>query len=130
MRRLLLTLALLSLAFAPAPFPKSGGSKGGPNLTIQGTWRQVDSQTTLIVTATRFEYYTKEHGPIKYNLRFDATKTPPTYDLLAGETLNAVGIYKVEGQTLTVCYTAGGSPRPTSFEEDRRHFKEVFRRLK
>src|SRR3954469_11456681 len=86
MRRIALPLllALSSLAFAPAPLPKSGRSKSGPNLTIQGTWRQVDKHTTLIVTATRFEYYTQVHGPIKYDLRLDATKTPPTYDLLAG----------------------------------------------
>jgi uncharacterized protein (TIGR03067 family) len=132
MRRLLLTLALLSLAFAPAPLPKSG--RGRPNQTIQGTWIQVDDpKVTAIVTATGFEYHIEGRGLIEYALRLDATKSPPAYDLLMpddGRSLNAVGIYKVEGQILTVCYAPGRDPRPTSFEGGHRRFKEVFRRLK
>src|SRR5262249_46659263 len=90
---LLLLPAALSLGFAPAPFAKSPRSQHVPLPQMQGTYVQVGSPTVrLVVTHDRFEYH-NQGGPINgYGLRIDATKTPPTYDLLWDDRLSFVGI--------------------------------------
>lgn len=50
----------------------------------------------------------------------DATKTPRQMDIVgkvgpnAGKTIRT--IYKLDGDTMTVCYELGDGPRPTAFE--------------
>jgi uncharacterized protein (TIGR03067 family) len=52
------------------------------------------------------------------NLSLDPTKDPPQIDIWVptqGEETRARGIYKSDGETLTICY-ALGAERPTKFE--------------
>jgi uncharacterized protein (TIGR03067 family) len=128
---LLLTAALLSLAFAPAPLPRPA-RKPPPGLPIQGSWDQVGHPTvTLVVTHDSLSYVNSDRPPSAYGFRCDPTKEPKTYDLRypAGGQVAYVGIYKVEGETLTLYYRSVGQGRPASFERPGGH-KETFTRAK
>jgi uncharacterized protein (TIGR03067 family) len=129
MCRIVLTLTLLSLAFAPAPFPKAERCKK-PS-AMEGAWTQVgDVWGRLLVSRGKFMLY--QNGALRaYDLRFDEKRTPATFDLLHGEEARFVGIYKVEGDTLTVYYgEAEWGRRPAYFEEDGVAVKEVFERVR
>jgi uncharacterized protein (TIGR03067 family) len=118
MRRcaLLLVLALSSLAFAPAPLPRPPKKAAEPSWL--GEWLQNNSpRVTLEVTPTSLTYHNAGGPPSAYGLTFDDKKAPKTYDLLRGGNVAFVGIYKVEGDTLTLCYRGVGQPRPTSFDK-------------
>jgi uncharacterized protein (TIGR03067 family) len=68
--------------------------------------------------------------------RIDPTKTPKTIDITftAGEDKGktALGIYKIEGDRLTICRTAPGKERPSEFSSrpSSRHTLMVYRRVK
>jgi uncharacterized protein (TIGR03067 family) len=129
MRRLVLLLALLSLAFAPAPFAKA--PRGKKPSAMEGSWTQVgDAGGRLLVSRGKFMLY--QNGTLRaYDLRFDEKRTPATFDLLHDEEARLVGIYKVEGDTLTVYYgEAQWGRRPAYFEEDGVAVKEVFERVR
>lgn len=56
----------------------------------------------------------------KGTVKVDPTKTPKEMDVLGKEGPNAgktiKTIYKLDGDTMTVCYELGDGPRPTAFE--------------
>src|SRR5262249_22976409 len=121
---LMLSAALLSLAFAPAPLPRP--VKKSPDLPIQGSWAQVGHPTvTLVVTRDSLTYVNQGRPPSAYGFRCDPTSNPRTYDLLSGGQVDYVGIYRIEGETLTLYYRgAREQRRPTSFENG--GYKETF----
>src|SRR4051812_24143408 len=115
---LLLSAALWSLAFAPAPLPRP--VKKTPGLPIQGSWDQVGQPTvTLVVTNDSLTYVNQGGAPSAYGFRCDAAGSPRTYDLLHNGRVAYVGIYRIEGETLTLYYRSAGQPRPASYEEGR-----------
>jgi uncharacterized protein (TIGR03067 family) len=131
MRRVLLLLALLSLAFAPAPFPKPPGAKGSLAVkNLVGTWRiaaiyhypnRVPREparagaTHVTITATGWEF--KGSAAASYELRLDPTKQPAELDFIRpGQgTPHGRGLIRREGRALRVIYQWGSS-RPTGFE--------------
>jgi uncharacterized protein (TIGR03067 family) len=128
-RALLLLFAVLALAFAPAPFPKPRKEAKEP--PIIGSWNQVGSPTvTLVVTSTTLTYENAGGSPSAYFLTFDPARTPKTYELRRqqGEPRASYsGIYKIEGDTLTLHY-GGGENRPASFQAS--GIKETFKRVR
>jgi RNA polymerase sigma-70 factor (ECF subfamily) len=105
---------------------------------FQGTWTldsvevngmKIDAETlkgagqeiTLIVKEDKVTLKLKR-GDVEGTLKLDPTKKPRAYDSKgtdpAGQTHEAVGIYKFEGDTLTVCYVAAGKDRPTEFKAE------------
>jgi RNA polymerase sigma-70 factor (ECF subfamily) len=61
-----------------------------------------------------------KRGDVKGTIKLDPAKKPKAYDSKGtdpeGKTHEAVGIYKIEGDVLTVCYVVTGKDRPSAFE--------------
>jgi uncharacterized protein (TIGR03067 family) len=129
MRRCALLLpALLSLAFAPAPFARPVKKEAVP--TIEGKWTQVGKPSvTLIVTRESLEFHNEGGNVNAYRLTYNSASAPKSYELRRrdGESL-FIGIYRVEGDLLTLCDRANG-PRPLTFDEPHTAI-DVFKRLK
>ncbi|MBY0232081.1 MAG: TIGR03067 domain-containing protein [Gemmataceae bacterium] len=129
MRRTLPLLAIACLGFAPAPFLKP---RAKPSHEIIGLWR---GNYDLLVTANRMTYNPGGVRPYAYDLRLDDSARPHAYDITippgSFEGNGAVGIYRIEGDTLTVSYSPAGTPRPTAFHgPGSGAHTEVYRRVK
>jgi uncharacterized protein (TIGR03067 family) len=127
MRRLLpgvLVVSLLVAAEAADPSKKDLEK-------MQGDWAQVsmdlggykvpEDDAQAYFRTIKGDHYTvnrfmKVSG--KGTLKLDATKNPKTFDATpdGGKTPSVAGIYKIEGDTLTLCIAPPGKPRPTKFE--------------
>lgn len=129
MRRVLPLLALLSLAFAPAPpyRPKPGDIVSVENLV--GRWRceemyrtpgreRLDpvAQNAAIITIgpTRWVF---ADGRVGYDLRIQTARTPAEFDLAYSGQVEPLfrGLLERRGETVRVIYSS--RKRPTSFED-------------
>jgi uncharacterized protein (TIGR03067 family) len=77
----------------------------------------------LRLTVTKEGGYKTERGDevlFESACKIDPTKTPKQIDLIGTEGENkgkaAQGIYALDGDTLTICYTMPGKERPKGFE--------------
>jgi uncharacterized protein (TIGR03067 family) len=144
-RLLFLVLAVvLAVGFAPAPFRRPGKPRDSIKQLV-GTWRLLDrpalngrmpvpGRDLLEITLGRMTF-NPGPNPVVYTLVLDPTKKPATFDItgtesaigLAGMTFQ--GIYRLKGDTLTLCYNPPGEGRPTAFEGPGAGIHtEVFRR--
>jgi uncharacterized protein (TIGR03067 family) len=131
MRRLTLTLAfvLLTVAFAPAPLPRRD-ARGGGGPAMEGRWEG------LLVTGNSLTYHPGTSHPMRYELRVNLSARPPTYDIRGGtgssvQGRSYLGIYKVEGDTLTICYNEEAKGRPSAFDgPGKGQFTESFKRVR
>jgi uncharacterized protein (TIGR03067 family) len=119
---------LLALAVA-APGPKDGGKPpAAADHALVGEWvveshiasgrplPQVGKAERITISRDRWKV-TKELES-ESCLSLDPTKNPPQIDVWVPaqeEEARCRGIYKIEGDMLTVCYTMG-KDRPTKFE--------------
>ena len=116
MRQVLLLVVVLLIGFAPAPFPRPARTKPKVGNDMVGYW---GPNGQLMVTEDVMFYYPP--GGNEYVLKVNANASPKTYDITGKPGGNAagreyVGIYKIEGDTLTLCYVGGKTGRPTSFQ--------------
>jgi uncharacterized protein (TIGR03067 family) len=140
-----LLLALLAAALIAADDTKKDDKKTADPL--KGTWKAVSTETNgnkrdnpnYELSFEGGKYKQKNMGVVdeegEYKLGTD--KKPATLDLkiLTGmdEGKSQVGIYKIEGDTLTICFAlAGDTTRPTDFtaKEDSNRFMVVLKRVK
>jgi RNA polymerase sigma-70 factor (ECF subfamily) len=144
MRLLVPLLAVLLMAFAPAPLPKA--NRGGPNAdlkALQGSWEtvslnltgaKVDRTPGIDVTVFAGRHVScVVSGKIatEWTLLLDPAATPKVLDLRnkRGQVLR--GIYHLEGDTLTLCYRNElDGARPADFRPGKGVGLEVLRRAR
>jgi uncharacterized protein (TIGR03067 family) len=136
MRTCLLVLTVAALGFAPAPLPRHDrGRPGGDPLS--GTWvvktiKHANAThwggaglCNIVVSLSAEVKFSDREMQIqdrweKNSRRLDVElrKGLRQVDFLEQSTRRTPAIYRVEGQTLTICYPTGtGKPRPASFDD-------------
>ncbi len=94
---------------------------------IQGTWtatfwesggNKMQGTLELVLRRTRWVLTINKKDVIKGTIKMDPTKKPKTFDASvtegAGTGVTVPGIYRLEGDTWSVCWTLT-EPRPTEF---------------
>jgi len=116
------------------------GDKVGDKERIQGTWKYVSvleqgreermpEENRLVITADMLKMvYPGEERGFRYTI--DPSKDPKEMDWIIeidpGHPIRQLGIYSLEGDTLRICNTAAGKPRPTTFESKAGDFGGVW----
>lgn len=129
-RRSLILVAALSLGFAPAPVyrPKPETMPDHWKILV-GTWESDPpvKGDTVEISPGRMTY----NQTRAYALTLNPDARPAGYDIkgMAGPAAGAAftGIYKVEGDTLTLCYNTVTERRPVAFGQG---ITEVYKRKK
>jgi uncharacterized protein (TIGR03067 family) len=131
MRTLTLCLAaVLCLAFAPAPFPKSARTASNEDdLTkLQGRWMRVLSNgdrdhVQVTITGNRMQF-PGEAGRDAWILKLDPTRKPRRIDFVHVGDKNSffLGVYRLEGDTFTYSVRSRASEdnRPLNLDLDKR----------
>jgi uncharacterized protein (TIGR03067 family) len=119
---LLVTLMLLSAGESPEKtVPKDLDHLQGEWTMASGRVDGVDTvvdpkhpmQCKVQGTKVSFEHDGKVVEEVTISL--DTTKEPKVLDADLGNKAIAPGIYRLEAETFTLCYTAPGRPRPSHF---------------
>src|SRR5262249_25232316 len=126
MRTTALCLIALTLAFAPAPFPRAKKKTTEDDLArLQGTWERVTLNgqaepqlTVATIRGDRMQYPSAEDAWI---LKLDVTRRPKHVDFVhVQEKMHFRGVYKLEGDTFTYSLSEGAEQhRPTDFDTKR-----------
>jgi uncharacterized protein (TIGR03067 family) len=123
MPRILLGLAAsLSLAFAPAPFPRPEVPDHRPEREkVQGTWERIryihegkvfaEPVRVTVVIAGEQAIFGVGPGQTKWGLQLRPDSNPKTFTLTRLGTVLR-GVYKLEGSTLTLCFRPDGKQQP------------------
>jgi uncharacterized protein (TIGR03067 family) len=136
---ILLSVAVLALALGCG---KKDNTASGGGASLEGTWilngmeilgekapaeeinKEPESDRTLKVTADKMIFTKRgKEDPSTYTI--DKSKTPAHIDLVGkkegGKEEKAHGIYKIEGDTLTLCIAESDNPddRPKEFKTEK-----------
>jgi uncharacterized protein (TIGR03067 family) len=122
----LLLVSLGSLAFAPAPFPRTHQREGGDDLTkLQGTWMRTslngkpEKNTLVSIKGDRMDYGTSEDVWV---VTVDMTKMPKRIDFVRVDgKMTFRGVYRLEGDTFTysLLMNVAEAERPLDFNLNR-----------
>jgi uncharacterized protein (TIGR03067 family) len=133
MRRALPVFAALSLAFAPLPFPKP---VPGDLKAMQGEWEAVTYKVSVnsknASGVLRFDcpdmrlafsgglLRLSQGGAVieRAPFRLDRSRSPGAIDIGGPDGGARVGVYKMEGDTLTICDAPDAVGRPSGFTGD------------
>lgn len=143
MRRVLPLLVLMSLGFAPAPLPRAKADTTAADLKrLQGAWLLASStidvrslatsEITVSIEGTQMRFAFDGRPTRTWSFTLDGRPTLPRLDRgEIGLPANAIlrGIYRLDGDTLTLHSRRGG--RPDNFSgKGEGVIVEVFRRKK
>ena len=127
-RHSLILVTALSLGFAPAPvYRPKPETKQGDMQRMVGVWESVPATKgdTMDISPGRMDI----KGTHSYALTLDPSARPPAFDLSgnpgAAQGRMFTGIYKLEGDTLTLAYRESKLGRPTDFQKG---IVEVYKR--
>jgi uncharacterized protein (TIGR03067 family) len=145
---LLLVIAGLAAGFAPAPFSRRGSRKVNlPN--IQGTWVMTEGHVDGVrnysstfrsnglsaskgavvrITANRLSFPPDGQRVTDWTLHPVAVGVIDLEGPPRNSRLRLLGIYRLEGDTLTLCVADQGAARPTQFVGSRSHNLVVLKR--
>ena len=90
--------------------------------TIDGRSLPEEAAKTLKLTLTAGRYKSERGDQVLFDSidRVDAAKNPKQIDMVGTEGelkgKSALGIYKVDGDMLTICYVMPGKERPVGFD--------------
>jgi uncharacterized protein (TIGR03067 family) len=90
--------------------------------TIDGNPLAEDTAKQLKLTLTADRYKSQRGDQVLFDSSYkvDASKSPKQIEMIGTEGdlkgKAALGIYKLDGDTLTMCYCLPGKERPTAFE--------------
>jgi uncharacterized protein (TIGR03067 family) len=129
-RACLLLVAVACLAFAPAPFPRRSRPVTGDLKALQGEWVWtkgtlaggdfVMDTSSLSVSGRTLTHLTRGQATARWAAELDTAKEPKRLDCRHLETgrLAVLQIYRLEGDTLTLCWRNDESEngRPIDFE--------------
>lgn len=121
---------LVALAFALLVVPAGAEEKGGDLAKLDGSWKaESASRGGKPVSEYKAATWTVNGGKVTYSdgkvsrthrISVDASKTPKAIDFTYGEGPNkgktSLGIYKLEGDRITLCWSEPGKDRPGKFE--------------
>lgn len=142
--RLLLIVASVFVAgFAPAPFPRPERQRPQDATDVAGTWEFVECQSNGTpyertrtdfkseITKDRF-VFVKKDGKVRtpYEMRLDATASPPSFTWGSGNSVSYVGSYRLEKDRLTMAFNSGSdlAQRPTD-PDGKAEWRYVLRRI-
>jgi uncharacterized protein (TIGR03067 family) len=133
LRLLLIVFVVLLVGFAPTPFPKP--KKSDPSKDdlkkLQGEWVRTCS---IIIADSRMTDTLAGKCQNTWAITLDASKMPKLLDIErkgATPPVTFVGIYRLKGDTLTLCsrWSKAEKDRPTDFDGSKPGvWLEVFRR--
>ena len=136
MARSILTLAALAALFCMSGGPKDDPAKADKE-KIQGTWKwesvldQGKEQPSpeanrLVITSGLMKIVYPKDDAMGWKYTIDPSKDPKEMDWVVeidpGHPIRQLAIYSLDGDTLKICSTAQGKPRPTKFESKKGDF--------
>jgi uncharacterized protein (TIGR03067 family) len=132
MSRRILTAAAVAFAalLCTSAWPKPDAPPAD-RAAIEGTWKFVSvmdqgreqpwpAGNRLVLTSDFMKIVYPKDDPMGWKYTIDPSKDPKEMDWFVeeepGHPIHQLAIYALDGDTLKICSTAAGKPRPTKFE--------------
>jgi uncharacterized protein (TIGR03067 family) len=138
-RTLVTLVTITSACYLSAAAPQKGGAND--NERIKGTWKFVSALdqgkeqpmpegNRVVITSDVLKMVYPKDDSMGWKYTIDPSKAPKEMDWIVeidpGHPIRQLAIYTLEGDTLKICSTAAGKPRPSKFESKKGDFGGVW----